>query len=133
LNTQHVILVVDDEPDITETYAMYLELCGFEVLTAGDPVAALAVMATRTPDLILSDCMMPHMDGVEFSARVKANPDLAAIPIILMSGAPELHNLGSPTYELFMRKPLLFDQLVPAIRRLIGSRVADTVSIEPQP
>ena len=120
LNKRLLILVVDDEPDITETYAMFLELYGYEVLTANDPVEALEVMTTRLPDLIISDCMMPHMDGVEFSVRVKANPDSRPIPIILMSGAPELHNLGSPTYELFLRKPVLFDRLMPEIRRLLG-------------
>lgn len=120
LNNKLLILVVDDEPDITETYAMFLELHGYEVLTANNPVDALQIMSTRMPDLIISDCMMPHMDGVEFSVRVKGNPDSRAIPIILMSGAPELHNLGSPTYELFLRKPVLFDRLMPEIRRLLG-------------
>jgi CheY-like chemotaxis protein len=115
-----IILVVDDEPDITETYAMYLELCGYEVLTANDPVEALHVMTTRSPDLILSDCMMPNMDGVEFSVRVRGNLDSEAIPIILMSGAPERHNLDSPTYDLFIRKPVLFDRLMPEIERLLG-------------
>lgn len=113
--------MVDDEPDITDTYAMYLDLCGYETLTANNPVEALELMTTRMPDLIISDCMMPHMDGVEFSVRVKANVNSKAIPIILMSGAPELHNLGSPTYELFLRKPVLFDRLMPEIRRLLGA------------
>ena len=121
MNTRLLILVVDDEPDITETYAMFLDLYGYEVLTASNPVEALEVMTTCMPDLIISDCMMPHMDGVEFSVRVKANPDSRPIPIILMSGAPELHNLGSPTYELFLRKPVLFERLMPEIRRLLGS------------
>ena len=120
MNKRLLILVVDDEPDITETYAMFLDLYGYEVVTADNPVEALEIMTTRMPDLIISDCMMPHMDGVEFSVRVKANPDSRPIPIILMSGAPELHDLGSPTYELFLRKPVLFDHLLPEIRRLLG-------------
>ena len=120
LNKQPLILVVDDEPDITETYALFLDLYGYEVVTANNPVEALAMMSSRMPDLIISDCMMPHMDGVEFSVRVKANPDSRPIPIILMSGAPELHDLDSATYELFLRKPVLFDRLLPEIRRLLG-------------
>ena len=120
MNKKKLILVVDDEPDITETYAMFLDVYGYEVITANDPVEALALMSTRLPDLIISDCMMPHMDGIEFSVRVKADPASQPIPIILMSGAPERHNMQSPTYEIFFRKPVLFELLMPEIRRLIG-------------
>lgn len=120
MSKKHLILVVDDEVDITDTYAMYLDFMGFEVVTANNALQALEIISTRVPDLIISDCMMPYMDGVEFSVRVKAQPTTRHIPIILMSGAPELHNLSSPTYEAFMRKPALFDRLVPEIRRLLG-------------
>ena len=98
---------------------MFLDLHGYEVVTANDPIEALALMSKSLPNLIISDCMMPHMDGVEFSARVKANPESKRIPIILMSGAPERHNLTSPTYELFLRKPVLFELLMPEIQRLL--------------
>ena len=119
-NTRLLILVVNDEPDITETYAMFLDLYGYEVLTANNPVEALEIMSTRVPNLIISDCMMPHMDGVEFSVRVKANPASRPIPIILMSGAPERHNLDIASHEIFLRKPVLFEHLMPEIRRLLG-------------
>ena len=99
---------------------MFLDLYGYEVLTANNPVEALEIMSTRVPNLIISDCMMPHMDGVEFSVRVKANPASRPIPIILMSGAPERHNLDIASYEIFLRKPVLFEHLMPEIRRLLG-------------
>ena len=120
LDKKPLLLVVDDEVDITAISAIYLDLHGFEVLTADNAVQALELIATRVPDLIISDCMMPYMDGVEFSMRVRANPATMHIPIILMSGAPELHDLGSPTYEVFLRKPVLFDRLMLEIRRLLG-------------
>lgn len=119
MDKKPLILVVDDEVDITETYALYLGLHGFEVITADNAVQALAIIATRVPDLIISDCMMPYMDGIEFSKRVKANPATCNTPVILMSGAPELHDMDSPSYELFLRKPVLFDRLMPEIARLL--------------
>jgi DNA-binding response OmpR family regulator len=119
VNERRLILVVDDEVDITDTYAMYLDLVGFEVMTANNALQALEIISTRVPDLIISDCMMPYMDGVEFSVRVKAQSVTSQVPIILMSGAPELHNLDSPSYEVFLRKPVLFDRLIPEIRRLL--------------
>ena len=120
LNKRPLILVVDDEVDITETYAMFLDFEGYEVITANNALQALEVLASRVPDLIISDCMMPHMDGVELSRQVKARPSTRNTPIILMSGAPERHNLDSPTYEVFLRKPVFFDRLLPAIRKLLG-------------
>lgn len=114
-----LILIVDDEVDITETYAMFFELHGFDVITANDAVRALAMLDEHTPDLIISDCMMPFMDGVEFSRRVKARAATAATPVILMSGAPELHDLASPTYDIFLRKPVLFQRLMQEIARLL--------------
>lgn len=120
VNERRLILVVDDEVDITDTYAMYLDLVGFEVMTANDALQALEIISARVPDLIISDCMMPHMDGVEFSVRVKAQSVTSQVPIILMSGAPELHNLDSPSYEVFLRKPVLFERLMPEIHRLLA-------------
>jgi CheY-like chemotaxis protein len=114
-----LILVVDDEVDITETYALYLSLHGFEVATANNALQALEKIGQHVPDLIISDCMMPFMDGVEFSRRVKADPATAQVPIILMSGAPELHDLASASYEAFLRKPVLFQRLLREIARLL--------------
>ena len=122
VNNKPLILVVDDEVDITETYALYLGFEGFEVITANNALQAIELLATRTPDLIVSDCMMPHMDGVELSVQVKARPSTRNTPIILMSGAPERHDLASPSYEVFLRKPVFFDRLMPEIRRLLANR-----------
>lgn len=119
MDKKPLIMVVDDEVDITETYALFLDLHGYEVVTANTAVQALEVLAQRVPDLIVSDCMMPHMDGVEFSRRVKAGAASGQVPIILMSGAPELHDLTSPSYEVFLRKPVLFQRLMQEIERLI--------------
>ena len=80
------ILVVDDEPDITEMYQMLLEMHGYLVSTANNGVEALDRVSEAEPDLILSDCMMPKMDGIEFIRRARQIPELASIPIILMSG-----------------------------------------------
>ena len=98
---------------------MFFELHGFDVMTANDALRALVLLETRTPDLIVSDCMMPYMDGVEFSRRVRAAPSTAHTGIILMSGAPELHDLDRATYDLFLRKPILLSRLLAEIRRLL--------------
>ena len=119
LDKRKLILVVDDEVDITETYALFLGMHGFEVMTANNAVIALEKMGERMPDLIISDCMMPYMDGVEFSRRVKAIQGSTHVPVILMSGAPDLHDLSSPSYDAFLPKPVLFQRLLLEMERLL--------------
>ena len=113
------ILVVDDEPDITETYQMLLEMHGYLVSTANNGVEALDRVTETEPDLILSDCMMPKMDGIEFIRRARLIPELASIPIILMSGAPELHDFSDRMHTLFLQKPILFDDMLNKINKLL--------------
>ncbi len=128
MDKRPLLLVVDDEVDITETYAIYLSLHGFEVMTANNAVHALELIETRVPDLIISDCMMPYMDGVEFSRRVRSHAPSRHTPIILMSGAPELHDLSSQTYDVFLRKPVLFDRLMRHVHALLGAAPTQGVS-----
>ena len=121
MNKKPVLLVVDDEVDITETYALYFALHGFEVIKANNGFEAVIVVAHRVPDLIISDCMMPTMDGVALSRHLKADPRLLRTPIILMSGAPERHDLRQGSYDLFLLKPVLLERLLGEIRRLLGA------------
>lgn len=120
VNTRPLLLVVDDEVDITETYALYFELHGFEVIKANNGFDALALAATRVPDMVVSDCMMPNMDGVALSRQLRADARLARTPIILMSGAPERHDLRQGSYDLFLLKPVLLERLLREIRTLLA-------------
>ncbi len=80
------ILYVDDEPDIREVAAMSLELDPeFEVRTAASGVEALPLASEWKPDLILLDVMMPVMDGPTTFARLRGQPDTAAIPVVFIT------------------------------------------------
>jgi DNA-binding NtrC family response regulator len=80
------VLVVDDEEDMLETIAYNLERGGHEVMRASSGAAALAQLAGRTPDLIISDVMMPGMDGLEFCAAVRARAETALTPFLFVTG-----------------------------------------------
>lgn len=116
---RYAVLIVDDEIDITSTFSMLFEVHGFSVRTASNGIEALAALAESLPDLIVSDCMMPLMDGLELCRRVRADAAMAGIPIILMSGAPDRHDLTSVTYDAFLKKPFLFSRLMTAVRKLL--------------
>src|ERR671930_143296 len=83
-----LILVVDDDPDIVEVLRCLLHDAGYEVATADDG-AALPLAHKRLPHLILLDILMPGMDGVEMSRRLRADPATAHIPIIALSATPQ--------------------------------------------
>ena len=81
------VLVVDDEPDKRLLLAFALENEGYEVHTAEDGVEGLAAVETHQPDLIVTDVMMPRMDGYEMIQRVRSNPQTKFIPVIIQSAA----------------------------------------------
>ena len=87
MTTKLSILVVDDEPDKRLLLAFALENEGYEVHTAVDGVAGLAAVELHQPDLIVTDVMMPRMDGYEMIRRVRANPQTKFIPVIIQSAA----------------------------------------------
>jgi signal transduction histidine kinase len=79
------ILVTDDSPDIVELLSFDLESQGHEVLRAYHGRQALELAAARRPDVILLDIMMPELSGIEVCHRLKADPELKAIPVILLT------------------------------------------------
>lgn len=79
------ILVVDDNEANLDIAKMRLESQGYEVITAEDGEAALVRVAEMAPDLLLLDIMMPKLDGIEVTRRLKADPALPFIPVILLT------------------------------------------------
>ena len=79
------ILIVDDEPDVRFVLKMAFESAGHQIVEAHHGVAALERVDSSRPDLVVTDVMMPVLDGLELVRRLRANPDTAAIPILLLS------------------------------------------------
>jgi len=86
------VLVVDDETDLLELYTDILEIMGYRVIQAHDGWQALESAHRERPDLIVTDWMMPHLDGVELCLSLREDPAFRSIPIILHSSrrAPHL-------------------------------------------
>ena len=82
-----MIMIVDDDAAMAEHCSMYLESCGFEVEVAASGEDALSRIHAETTDLVISDCAMPNMNGLELSKALKAEPSTAAMPILLMSAS----------------------------------------------
>ena len=80
-----VVLVVDDDPVILKLLTVNFELEGYEVLSATQGAEALEVARGHRPAVVVSDIMMPVMSGIDLVATMKADPELAHIPVILLS------------------------------------------------
>jgi diguanylate cyclase (GGDEF)-like protein len=80
-----LILVVDDDQDIASFVEFNLKVHGYEVIRARDGQDALEVMENRRPDLAVVDWMMPRMDGVELTRRLRAEPLTSALPVIMLT------------------------------------------------
>lgn len=114
-----MILIVDDDVGMAETCSMLLEAHGFDVNVAGSGAEALSKMRETVHDLVISDCAMPGMTGVELSDRLKADPSTAQIPILLMSASLRCDIADSPSYDAFIKKPFLAEKLLAEVHKLL--------------
>jgi two-component system, OmpR family, alkaline phosphatase synthesis response regulator PhoP len=79
------VLVVDDESDFIQLLKYNLENQGFDILTAGDGVAALNVARRELPDVVLVDLMLPDIDGFSVCEILRSQPSTSKVPIIVVS------------------------------------------------
>lgn len=114
-----MILIVDDDANFAEHCSMLLTGYGYEVQVAGSGHQALDKIGFQYLDLLISDCSMPGMGGIELSRRVKALVTTCMTPILLMSGSRESDLRGCGSYDAFMRKPFLAEELLHKVRTLV--------------
>ncbi|MFN8636532.1 MAG: response regulator [Chloroflexota bacterium] len=120
------ILVVDDDADIREVVSEVLLLEGYRVRMAGDGHAALELLAEWRTDLILLDLNMPRMDGWTFCARQRQQPEIADIPVALMSASRSLQARALPCAPAaVLEKPFGLEDLL--------QQVAQALEADPAP
>ena len=83
---QKKILIIDDSEFVQKTFLTVLSIGGFQVTVAKEGSAGLVAIAKEKPDLILLDLMMPVLDGFKLLSLLKADPNTAGIPVIVLSG-----------------------------------------------
>src|SRR5437773_6686411 len=123
------ILIVEDDQDIAQLVARYLDKAGYttEILASGRE--ALRTIGARVPDLLVLDLMLPHVDGLEICRAVRTNEKTAAVPIIMLTARAEESDrivgleLGADDY---VAKPFSPSELVARVRALLrpGARPA---------
>ena len=111
-------LVVDDSLVIRHVVRRFLEKRGFRVETAGNGAEALKLLETFRPHVIFTDLAMPRLDGHKFIEILNANPELSAIPLVVLAAKPVTHAAAAPGRAQFMiAKDLNIERQLPQILR----------------
>ena len=114
------VLVVDDEFDLSETLRSILESEGYQTSVCANGKEALTSLEAAKPDLVLMDVMMPVLSGFEVLHSMRTMPELAGVPVILMSSVPPSVKREDYRWQAFLRKPFTLDTLIKTVEGLIG-------------
>lgn len=120
----HRILIADDEPNIVLALEFLMKKEGYEVETASDGEQALLAIGRTHPDLVLLDIMMPNLDGYEVCQRMRSDPSLRDIVVIMLTAkGREVERekglaLGA---DVYITKPFSTREVVQKVREVLGS------------
>ena len=120
-----LVLIVEDDQDLRESIEAALAVRGHHVATACNGVEALAFLRAQTvaPRLVLLDLMMPNMNGFDLRAEMNAHPALAAIPVVVITGAPVLAERRSAELQTeVLAKPIELGTLMTTVGRFCRPR-----------
>lgn len=114
------ILIVDDEFGLADVVSEILSESGYEVSVAINGRLGLACLEKQRPDLVLLDIMMPVLDGIGMLRAMRANPDFASIPVIMMTAVPEALPKEKPAlFQSALSKPFTPKALFSAIEQAL--------------
>lgn len=117
------VLIVDDDPTLVEMLTFVLERAGFATRGAQDGARALELLNAETIDLIVLDVMLPDMDGFEICQRIRALPNGADMPILMLSALTQVTDKLSgfeSGADDYVPKPADPKEIVARVRALLG-------------
>ncbi|MCD6309887.1 MAG: response regulator [Candidatus Eremiobacteraeota bacterium] len=118
------IMVVEDNQSFREFLARYLKMFGYNVISAENGSVALEILEEEKPDLIISDVMMPEMDGVQFYLVLKEREDLKSIPVIVLTVRDEFEDIRYASLlgiDRYLSKPFDPEELRGLLEEILGT------------
>jgi CheY-like chemotaxis protein len=119
------VLLVDDEKDIQRVASRVIQSLGYGLVLGHNGEEGLALARRYQPDLVLTDALMPRMDGREMARQIKEEPTTASAKVVLMTSLytnVKYRNEGFKTYKVddYLAKPLAFEDLRAVLQKYLG-------------
>ena len=109
------VLIVEDDDAVRRMLELLVKTCGYDTVTAPNGVEGLEQMRRQLPCLVLLDIQMPQMDGFEFRRQQLADPYLAHVPVVCLTGHYEPEQVGVQLGVACLKKPLHFPDVIDAV------------------
>jgi CheY-like chemotaxis protein len=117
-----LILVVERDPHVRELEQFFLEEAGYQVEIAGDGLAALEQARTLRPHILITEILVPRLDGLALCRTIKQDPVTRSIAVLIFSILLAEQRAKEAGADSFLRKPLAEKRLVETVRELIAAR-----------
>ncbi len=119
------VLLVDDDITLSDMYAERLRASGYTVLVAHDGEAGL-VEAKKKPDIILLDIMMPKINGLDTLKELKANPETANIPVVMLTALiqelDKVKGIAGGAVSYFVKSEVMPGELIKQVQAILGGQ-----------
>jgi CheY-like chemotaxis protein len=123
---EYSIMLIDDDEPLRESMSDLLMFSGYNVIPASSGEECLDILAQRIPDLIISDIMLPGIDGFDLHDQIVLHAEWAAVPFIFVSAKAEMRELLERRgfeNEMFLAKPFNTDDFLNAIASLLQNPI----------
>jgi DNA-binding response OmpR family regulator len=118
-----LIVIIDDETATVRLLEKYLEMKGFEALVASQAKTGLELIIAHVPDAALIDLMLPDMSGFEICERVRATPETADVPVLMLTARTTASDVArgyAAGATRYLKKPLNLSALVDELREIVA-------------
>jgi CheY-like chemotaxis protein len=122
MTSQKTVMIIEDEADAAELFSEMMRLNGFRVIKMFSSAPAIPIISQEKPDVILLDIMMPDISGLEVLRYIRREPDLAAIPVIILSAKSmpgDIRTGLEAGASLYLTKPVGFMDLKNAVEKVL--------------
>lgn len=118
------ILIIDDEPEITDIVETYFQSMGYKVKASNDGLDGIEAARKFKPNLVLLDIMMPNTTGYEVCNELKRMPEMVGVPVVFLTGRDTREDSGRSFQsggDMFVKKPFSCERLLELVKIVMAS------------